>query len=502
MGFAKSKPQILRIILLRFISLGVLVLAVRFAFLLTLTGGGYCCSADSLCHFQENNFFFGPTDVCLRRERFRDLWRRRAVDYYSSVFQDLIAEGFLSSNSTALCVETLAGEDVAALREIGVLDSVGISKKASPPLILSGESYRQPFDENTFDFEFSGNGQLERSVQQADFASEVCRTLKPGGFFVVHTDSVQDPYSINSFLDLFNCCRLIRFSEIDGLDSPSIREIVMKKKETVENHLSSGRDDNKCSVPGYKREIIANAEPLIEEEPLKPWIALRRNMKNVKYFSSMADISFKQRYVYIDVGARNYASSIGKWFQNQYPKQTKNFEIYAIEADKAFHGEYKTKKGVILLPYAAWIRNETLFFEISRGGSDGGGGGGAANKMKKKKRRGMGRIQPVMPLTSYMRDVNRIQGFDFADWLKKTVSRSDFVVVKMDVEGTEFHLIPRLIKTGAMCLVDELFLECHYNRMQRCCPGERSVKYEKTYDQCLDLLKLIRESGVLVHQWW
>ncbi|KAH1068572.1 hypothetical protein GYH30_006230 [Glycine max] len=99
-------------------------------------------------------------------------------------------------------------------------------------------------------------------------------------------------------------------------------------------------------------------------------------------------------------------------------------------------------------------------------------------------------------------EVEKIPGFDFVDWLKNTVSENDFVVMKMDVEGTEFDLIPRLFETRAICLVDEIFLECHYNRWQRCCPGQRSPKYEKTYDQCLQLFTSLRQSGVLVHQWF
>jgi hypothetical protein len=83
--------------------------------------------------------------------------------------------------------------------------------------------------------------------------------------------------------------------------------------------------------------------------------------------------------------------------------------------------------------------------------------------------------------------VNEIEGFDFAEWLKNTVSKKDFVAMKMDVEGTEFDLIPRLFETRAICLIDEIFLECHYNQWQRCCLGERSPKYEKTYGQCLDI---------------
>ncbi|RYR54603.1 hypothetical protein Ahy_A06g029918 isoform I [Arachis hypogaea] len=116
----------------------------------------------------------------------------------------------------------------------------------------------------------------------------------------------------------------------------------------------------------------------------------------------------------------------------------------------------------------------------------------------------MGRIQPLQGSSSedFDGEVEKIKGFDFAAWLKNTVSKNDFVVMKMDVEGTEFDLIPRLFETGAICLVDEIFLECHYNRWQRCCPGQRSAKYEKTYDQCLQLFNSLRQSGVLVHQWW
>ncbi|PIN19696.1 hypothetical protein CDL12_07624 [Handroanthus impetiginosus] len=208
----------------------------------------------------------------------------------------------------------------------------------------------------------------------------------------------------------------------------------------------------------------------------------------------MVDISFKPRYVYVDVGARSYGSSIVSWFKKQYPKQNKTFEIYAIEADKTFYGDYKAKKRVTLLPYAAWVRNETLFFEIN----------GDPGHKEVEKGRGMGRIQPVQTSggSTSSGDVDQIQGFEFADWLKNTVSERDYVVMKMDVEGTEFDLIPRLFETGAICLIDELFLECHYNRWQKCCPGERTTKYQKTYGQCLNLFTSLRDSGVLVHQWW
>lgn len=299
---------------------------------------------------------------------------------------------------------------------------------------------------------------------------------------------------------MFKQCTLLRSLDIDGFESsmPRIREIVLRKvgDSDIHSHLirkSKVSTGNKCSVPEYKQKLVRNAEPLIEEEPLKPWITLKRNIQNIKYLPSMVDISFKNRYVYVDVGARSYGSSIGSWFRKQYPKQNKTFEVFAIEADKTFHDEYKAKKAVTLLPYAAWVKNESLFFEINRDPD---------HKVEVVKGRGMGRIQPKQSSAKSDGEVVKIKGFDFAEWLKRTVSAKDFVVMKMDVEGTEFDLIPRLFKTGAICLIDEIFLECHYNRWQRCCPGERSSKYEKTYRQCLDLFNSLRQSGILVHQWW
>lgn len=512
---AGGKHSFLRNILVRLFIFCLLFIGIRFAYVVTIHGES--CDTGDFCFFSlpENiNLVTGIGQrgsssatisgaVAKSSPAVSELWAtrefQRSVRYYTSVFQDLIGDGALTADSKALCLDTSAGDDVYALKEIGVEDSIGVYKKAAKPLVISGSAVNLPFKDNTFDFVFSGVGGLDRSAKPAEFAVEVSRTLKPEGYFVVHTAS-KDTFSFNSFIGLFNCCTFIKSHDVDGFDSSStkskIREFVMRKKAEFliqEVHGNdNGNSGKECSVPDFKRDLIKKAEPLIKEEPLKPWITLKRNIQNVNYLPAMADINFKPRYVYVDVGARSYGSSIASWFKKQYPKQNKTFEIYAIEADKHFHEQYKLKKGVTLLPYAAWVRNESLSFEINQDPGD----------KNVEKGRGMGRIQSVKSSGGIVSDVDKIQGFDFAEWLKSTVTEKDFVVMKMDVEGTEFDLIPRLIKTGAICLIDEIFLECHYNRWQKCCPGERSPKYQKTYGQCLDLFTSLRERGVLVHQWW
>ncbi|KAJ9543510.1 hypothetical protein OSB04_023217 [Centaurea solstitialis] len=494
MELATGKPGFLRNVVVRFLLFSLLVVGVRFAYVITIRGES-CIAGDDFCFFStspENQNLLtaagagggggigiSSSVISPENQNVASPEFHKRVMFYITVFQDLIVDGFLSTKSKSLSVETPAGEDVYALREIGVDDSVGIYKKASKPLVVNGFGHRMPFKDNVFDFVFVGNGVLDRSGHAGAVAAEVGRTVKPEGYVVVHTAS-KDSYSFNSFIRLFNCCKFIRSRDIDGFDSdmPQIREIVMKKVFDIKiREKTDSFKDSRCAVSGYKRDLLKKAEPLIESEPLKPWITLKRNIENVKYLPSMADINFKERYVYVDVGARSYGSSIVSWFKKQYPKQNKTFDIYAIEADTHFHEQYKSKKGVTLLPYAAWVKNESLVFEINQ-------------------------TRPVKSGGGIVGSVDVIQGFDFANWLKSTVTEKDFVVMKMDVEGTEFDLIPRLIETGAICLIDEVFLECHYNRWQKCCPGVRSPKYQKTYGQCLDLFKSLRQRGVLVHQWW
>lgn len=50
--------------------------------------------------------------------------------------------------------------------------------------------------------------------------------------------------------------------------------------------------------------------------------------------------------------------------------------------------------------------------------------------------------------------------FDFSAWLARTTPDGD-VVLKMDVEGAENELLPRMIRDGTNQLVSELLIEWH-----------------------------------------
>lgn len=416
-------------------------------------------------------------------------WREK-VEFHAEVFGRHLADGLLGPSSRAVCLG--GAQEALALRELGVAGAVAVAKRRSPPLAVAGDDRRLPFEPSSVDFVFAGRA-LDSSKRPSDLAGEAARILRPEGHLVVLTSSAGDAYSLRSLQALFPSLRLARSREINCPDASTLRELVFQKLQPTTPSTSSDDSASNCTIGEHKTQLLTHAEPLIQEEPLKPWLTLKRNIQNIKYLPDLADISFKRRYVYVDLGSRSYGSSIGSWFRKQYPKQNHTFEVFAIEADPTFHPDYATRKGVTLLPYAAWVKNDTLSFEIN--------GDPGKEDEAKASGRGMGRIRPTAG-KKMSGKVRRVQAFDFAEWLKQTVSEQDYVVMKMDVEGTEFDLIPRLFDTGAICLVDEVFLECHYNRWQKCCPGERSPKYQNTYEECLELFSSLRESGVLVHQWF
>jgi FkbM family methyltransferase len=56
--------------------------------------------------------------------------------------------------------------------------------------------------------------------------------------------------------------------------------------------------------------------------------------------------------------------------------------------------------------------------------------------------------------------------FDFASWLAGLTEGAD-VVVKMDIEGAEYPVLDRMMETGAINWVTDLFCEWHYDRYSR-----------------------------------
>ena len=54
----------------------------------------------------------------------------------------------------------------------------------------------------------------------------------------------------------------------------------------------------------------------------------------------------------------------------------------------------------------------------------------------------------------------KVKAVDVVSWMRHFAER-DLLILKMDIEGAERGLLPRLVDTGAIKLVDVLLWECH-----------------------------------------
>ncbi|CAO2210299.1 unnamed protein product [Urochloa humidicola] len=191
---------------------------------------------------------YGTYDDYLRHQlnktldpRLRRVWAtrdwHRKVSAFARLFTSLKRDGLLANTSRALCVGARLGQEVAALRQVGVRDAVGIDLAPAPPLVVRGDFHAQPFGDEAFDFEFSNV--FDHALYPDRFAAEIERTLRPGGVAVIHVAVHRrgDKYSANDLLDveglvgLFRRCDVVRVSKVDafGLDT----EVILRKKRSA-----------------------------------------------------------------------------------------------------------------------------------------------------------------------------------------------------------------------------------------------------------------------------
>ncbi|CAN0900890.1 hypothetical protein LINGRAHAP2_LOCUS21090 [Linum grandiflorum] len=170
--------------------------------------------------------------------KLRQIWLTRDWDrkvrVFSTFFLSLQQRRLLSNSSRALSIGARVGQEVEALRRIGVNDSIGIDLVPSPPLVIRGDFHRQPFPNSSFDFEFSNV--FDHALYPLRFVKEIERTLKPGGVCVLHVSiskradkySANDLFSVGPLVDLFRKSDLLGVRRIDGFGLDT--EVVLRKR--------------------------------------------------------------------------------------------------------------------------------------------------------------------------------------------------------------------------------------------------------------------------------
>ncbi|XVF11622.1 hypothetical protein REPUB_Repub08aG0043000 [Reevesia pubescens] len=171
--------------------------------------------------------------------KLRKIWTTRDWDrkvrVFIHFFESLKQRNLIFSDSKALSIGARVGQEVAAMKLVGVLDAVGIDLVPYPPLVMKGDFHAQPFENQTFDFEFSNV--FDHALYPGKFVGEIERTLKPGGICVLHVAlsrradkySANDLYSVEPLVELFKESELVEVRKVDGFGLDT--EVVFRRKK-------------------------------------------------------------------------------------------------------------------------------------------------------------------------------------------------------------------------------------------------------------------------------
>lgn len=159
-------------------------------------------------------------------------WRLK-IDIFKRLFQENIK--IIEESKKALCLASRTGQEVVALKELGVQDTTGIDLHEFPPYTLKGDFHNLQFGDNVFDLEFTNS--LDHVLFPVQFVSEIRRTLKPKGIFILHMQLGidQDKYTelviedLKELKALFYRFKVIKENKIESGIMAMNYEIIFEK---------------------------------------------------------------------------------------------------------------------------------------------------------------------------------------------------------------------------------------------------------------------------------
>ena len=186
------------------------------------------------------------------------------------------------------------------------------------------------------------------------------------------------------------------------------------------------------------------------------------------------------RKVYIDCG-----SNKGKITRDFLNEGNTDFEYFLFEPLPRFHEEYNIGEMIkkdypdIKLTYSAeaiWIKDEELKFFVCGRGHEGSSL--CENKVSNK----MDHEHPLI-----------VQGIDFSSWIMENFSKDDHIIIKMDIEGAEYQVLPKMITDGSVEYANKMIVEFH---------SSRQIKGEYIHESFKEIHDYFENSEVELIDWW
>lgn len=94
---------------------------------------------------------------------------------------------------------------------------------------------------------------------------------------------------------------------------------------------------------------------------------------------------------------------------------------------------------------------------------------------------------------NYDEGVHEVRTIDFSGFMREIVSPGDFVLIKMDIEGSEFSVLDRLIYDNTIEYINEIYVEFHEVFFEN---PEYYIERKEFYK------KVFKEKGIQFNDWF
>ena len=184
-------------------------------------------------------------------------------------------------------------------------------------------------------------------------------------------------------------------------------------------------------------------------------------------------LSNKKR-LFIDLGAN--IGQAHQFFKGIYPN--KHYDYILVEPNKFCIEKLKLlidNSNITILQAAAWIKKEQkLFYGIAESGNSTFLGASIIEDHK------------TISYNVEKETAVLVETFDFSEFLLEKSMIYDEIVVKMDVESSEYDILERLIDNNIR-LIDRLFVEFHSDYMKKSKEKDSYILREKRLIEMLPL---------------
>jgi FkbM family methyltransferase len=158
-----------------------------------------------------------------------------------------------------------------------------------------------------------------------------------------------------------------------------------------------------------------------------------------------------RRHLFVDCGGHD-GCSIRRFMAEFDPKG--RFQMVTFEPNDSFSERYSAFPRHRLVQAAVHDRDAKQKFYLDR--EDGDGSTLFAGKLTRANG-GYGTLDTAAPV--------EVDTIDLSSWILENTSASDYLILKLDVEGAEYDILEKMIRDGSIARPAHLFIEWHWNKV-------------------------------------